>query len=408
MKLYILLISSALLMLIQCVDPFVTSFEEVENTKMRTIAFVYDNHGYAEGAPGDTIDFKALFAGKDVKTARWTATTSILAAQFGTDTFKDTFSLMNWIVPGTYKEALHDSVELTDTISFSFVIPQDVIKKQFTLSQRVISLIPSSTQRSSSALLDTLTIGTLFFYFDLLSALGNLPMDSSQMQQIAMMAGDSTGDLIKMLPVITQLFSTNMKIFSQVNDTEWIKSTFVIRYNTALKPLFPEISANKNPDIGWVKLVRIRGKVLSFDPLNDYPLIDSTIMLYNKNDTASYNDIDTIPIDDNYSYFLVADSAVSTLDSGISLTSGNKQPEIYYYQWMYRNDDLVDNYEANKLFKLQQGFYFNVVKILPSYSAQMKHFSIWLVVYDNFLGEKYRPVGFQVKEIRGYFKYIVH
>ena len=58
------------LLLAGCGLEFPDRYDRVDNDRVRPLAFVFDNRGLAEGAPGDTVDLHAYFAGEEVNRIR--------------------------------------------------------------------------------------------------------------------------------------------------------------------------------------------------------------------------------------------------------------------------------------------------------------------------------------------------
>jgi hypothetical protein len=139
MKILPLLAVVAITLFIGCGVEFATRYDRIEDDRVRTLAFVYDNNGLAEGAPGDTVHFSAYFSGEEVSSVEFTISTSLVINQFGNDTFADTVSFDRYIIPGTYKEFFGG---VTDSLTFDFIVPKDIIRKQFSEDETIGELLP--------------------------------------------------------------------------------------------------------------------------------------------------------------------------------------------------------------------------------------------------------------------------
>ena len=147
------------------------------------------------------------------------------------------------------------------------------------------------------------------------------------------------------------------------------------------------IPVNRNPVINQITLYKVRGELKSFSPHYDHSRIDTS---YDFTKTKS------ITFEKGYSYFLFANMDFP-VDTGISMYRA-KGLEDFVFEWFYYNENpngisadslfLIENWPPNS----------GSIRLLPPLSRQVRHFSIWLVIYDYYLGERLRPVGFGVKQ----------
>jgi hypothetical protein len=381
-----------------CGIQFPTRYERIENDRVRGIAFVYDNKTLAEASPGDTVTLHAYFAGERVSSIQWTVATRVISDLFAGDTFGDTVSLFNFMVTGRYHEYLGGN---TDSAVMDFVVPADVIRKQFNNTSVVSSVLPSPAAALVPPSVLSAPVSALFDVFDSIAAkipgrIAELQYDSSYRWLASALQSYGTG--LAGLEPLLQIFSVNIKIFALVNDQYQKESTFTVRYNGKFHFLEPSIPVNHNPVINWIEVCRLKKgvKMTFFDPLRDADKIDAVFPL----DSAD----DTIPIDEGYRYFLVCDSAAASLDSGYSLTKGNIDRENLMCRWFFRNEDPAAGVQQDSLMGIGQSSS-NAVELLPPVDTRMKTFSLWLVGYDEFLGERLRPRGFTFLQRRGVFNY---
>ena len=377
---------------------FPTRYDRVENNLVRPLTFVYDNHTLAEGSPGDTITLHSYFAGEHVTSIDWTIATQVLAGGFGIDTFGDTVSLSTYTVPGSYHEYFGGN---TDSATLDFVISADIIRKQFASSATVMSLLPAQTVSLIPPSIASEPLQILVDALDDIASkipnqIADLPYDPAYQWLTTTLQNGGLG--IADLEPLLQIFSINIKIFALVNGKYHVESTYTVRYNDKYHYLDSRIPVNHNPVINWVEVCRLKkgASSSSFDPIADANEIDTIFRL----DTAN----DTVPIDEGYHYFLVCDSAVASLDSGYSLTSANVQREDLLCDWLFRDEDQVPGIPLDSLVALGSGRS-NAVELLPPVDTRMQHFSLWLVGYDRFRGERLRPVGFTFLFRHGVFRF---
>jgi hypothetical protein len=389
-----LLLSSLLLfaslLVSGCGIDFATRYDRIEDNKVRPLAFVYDNHGYAEAAPGDTVTCTAYFAGDTVRTIDWTVSTALIIGSFGSDTFADTVSLDRYLVPGSYQEYFGGT---TDSVRFEFIVPADIIRDNFSDNGTVADLLPAGI--SDSLMPESVRVmspASLIDMVELLSGGASAGIPDS------VLTGVLSDSVVQMIPALLQAFTVEMKLFARVNGTYRVESTFTVRYNTRLHPLIPEIPVNRNPVVTWIRCYRVTGDPVVFDPVTDKKIVDTLFNLF--------PEPDTIVIEPGFHYFLVADSATGSLDSAVSLTDQSLQarPEELSYEWFFENCDEVSSSLDSQML-LDNAFRGPSVTLLPSLDVRMRNFTLWLVTYDSFLGEKLRPVGFSFRSVQGTFRY---
>ena len=84
--------------------------------------------------------------------------------------------------------------------------------------------------------------------------------------------------------------------------------------------------------------------------------------------------------------------------------------ELYYYNWQYQPSLDSVTEPLDSLFVIvgagAGGRQPPIVRFLPSIDKKMSSAHLWVSVYDNILGELNRPVGFTVRNLDMYFKYV--
>jgi hypothetical protein len=374
-------------MAVLCGIQFPTRYERVEDDRVRTLAFVFDNKTLAESAPGDTVTLHSYFSGERVSSIRWTMATQVVTDVFLGDTFGDTVSMEGYMVPGRYREHFGGA---TDSAVFDFVVPRDVITAHFSGGATVAGLMPPGIPVPLPEPLASMPASALIAALD--SIAGMLPARAAELpayppyqQLTSVLAGAGLG--LEALEPLLQMSSVTVKVLASVNFKYRVESELTVRYNSRFHVLEPAIRVNRNPAVEWVSVVRLMkdSSALFFDPLRDTGKIDAVFPL----NAAG----DTVPIDEGYRYFLVCDSAAASLDSGRSLTGGVAGREDLLYRWFFRNDDHVAGVPLDSLVGIQQSM-FNSAALLPPVDTRMTHFTLWLVARDQFLGERLRPAGF--------------
>ncbi len=81
------------------------------------------------------------------------------------------------------------------------------------------------------------------------------------------------------------------------------------------------------------------------------------------------------------------------------------EKETYVYVWFYQNLDNVSS-EPDSLFDVNsEEAWPSLAKLEPPIKTTMKHFRIWLMVYDEFYGEDNSPKGYAMRTVDGVFKF---
>jgi hypothetical protein len=380
-----------ILFLLGCGINLPDQYENIE--KLRALAITFDNHGFAESAPGDTVSMRAYFSGDTITTMKWFVSTQLISGIFGSDTFIDSVAMEKLVIPGTYTEYFAGK---TDSVALAFKIPDDAIRKGFNLSKPVASLLPATIDDSLRMVLSTFTIGQVL---DLLDKVTQNP-ELLNPAIFSLLLGSNTTmspEQLKFnMSILLQVFSTRIMVSGLINDYYMVKTYVTVKYTTKMKLSGFDVEVNRVPAIDNVRLYKVRGDKNSFDPQG---ADIQTIYTLNEN-------TDTISIEKGYSYFLKASMIDSLLDSGLDYRVGTSKSELYYYKWFFRNDDNVPGVAMDDLMKISQPTLdSNTVKLYPSLDKRMKKFSIWLAVYDDLFGVRLRPRGFTFKAMQGVFKY---
>lgn len=366
----------SIFIVISCIEYEV--FERIENDKLRVIGVRYEP--FAEFSPGDTLTCKAYFAGDEV--------TSIYD-------FSGAYTV-RWddveYHPDERNIRIIDTILwLPDSIQFRYCIPEDIFIKERSLYttdsakiRRVYELVKK----------DRLSNGTLFRSF-------------SKDSLLTVMS-----DLKSIYTPCYLFFHARSKNGSELK----VRSDFIIRYNSD----YPDyMMVNKNPQIKWIAVFKVPDHFSnSFNPNNPAMANQfTTYYLYNERNPGLV--CDTIEIDDGYTYFFGGNEEIDTYvdPSGDTLvdTTCDFVPykindtiitvkEYYNYIWFYQNIDKVSD-NSNALMNLErENSWYSVVELKPPVLMDMKHFKVWLVIYDS--AEDFGwAKGNAVKEVSGVFKY---
>jgi len=217
-----------------------------------------------------------------------------------------------------------------------------------------------------------------------------------------------------------------VRFFVTVNGVNRIKSDFTIRYNRLLRR-YPGVRVNRNPRIRFMGVYKVKGYNASFKP-GMLTSADTTFCLFAEGGVvdravmgaaSNIRYTDTIPIDLGYSYYVATDSGIFNgvderdtaqgLDFGIQsgelALDTTPEPENYFQRWFYELDAAEQgNHDPNDLFIITnpQGV---VAPMLPALTSDITQATLWVQLYDYFLGEWNRPNASTLLERTLHFQY---
>jgi hypothetical protein len=366
------------ILMMQCGYEFPTGYETIENDKVRSVVMVCNNDQLAEGAPSDTVDLYAYFGGEKIDSIRW-------SYSYGAG---DTFTLDNIILPGSYKEYTSEN---TDSVSMSLVIPDSFIRVALAGVENVEALVPPFLRSSFPSGLLQKKPGEVLDILDFLStqpSQGAIFADSL----MRLLSEDEKMEAKELVPRVLQIFSVPLNIFVLINGKYKAKSNITIRYNSRLRYLGTYIPVNRNPQIKNVRLYQVRGERKTFN------------FAENSSEVVAYYDLkglDSIPYQKGCSYFLQVFKESGLVDSGVTL-QGIYDREHYTSEWFMQDNSYQGS--GSDFLRIEKDLTTSLmVKIKMSTNPLGRSFTLWCVVYDYYLGERLRPVGFAIRCARVFF-----
>ncbi len=396
---------------------FPTSFEQVGHQKIRVLDFIYENSidKSVEVAPGDTMNVKAFFSGGDIETIEWRISYNVFRDIMNTQSIWDIFTPLD-IVPlpdSIISYGIQDSGFSNETYICNFSIP-----------------IPDSIMYYNSQIHDELlqkmglTRENILIAIDFLASLSD---DQWNTDTLIAMLESQTGIPIESpelyMTMLLQLMTVDVMIIAVVNGEYEINSVFNVRYNRYFNTKIEAITFNNNPIINWAGIFKIKGdELINFEPahMGDQ---DSFFCIYTLDSLVTCKNTifkDTLFVEPGYSYFIAVDSGMynnnDLRDSGSLIDGSGKLvigPETYFSQWFFRHppkEEEIVNVKDQMKIETTSFFLgaFTGAPIEPLYPPKDKRITeatLWVQVWDLFLGEKLRPYGSSLCEMKVYFKY---
>lgn len=364
-------------LLTNCAE-FPTSYSRIEEDKARLLDFIYEP---AEAAPGDTVILTAIFAGKAISADEltWRISQQLIVNEYGARTALDTADLD--IMPRDFSFS-----ENTSTVSFSFVIPPDVLKKSPIIPKRWTKRLPEYLQDAIPEPYRSMTKSEMLTLIDNLS-----DTSSGALQDIDVAA-------LYALPALLQCFTVPIRLFCTYENGHKIYSNYTVRYNNKFAAI-PQlgIPVNRNPTVDSIGLYVVdQTPLMVFDPEDTdhkftYRKLDDSIM---------------ITVDEKKSYFLqvFTGNLDTTLSIEASLGISKPLPETHFTEWYFQFDqEKIDGVAPSKLFNIEAGNL--LVQLFPPKKDADLTCHVWLEITDLFLNELFRPQGSTLKELYFEFSY---
>ena len=429
-------IATLLIALLAGCTTFPTRYDRIEPDALRPIGFAYEP--YAEGAPGDTIRVRAYFAGKKVASVQWQMSYSYVMNDYGEDTVLDVFSLM----PLTTESHLPDSTII------SFIVPDSTFYKTKSISPKALSMIrpmlPAPMQSMSQQQLAAALEAMAEVNFEDPASMASFLQTWGPTLGITSLTAGAMDTLMMTAGTLLSVFSIPGILYANVTaeggQTLKVKGNFSVRYNRhfANTPVAEMLPVNHNPAIRWIGVYKVhKTGIMSFDPgAAEFAGTYTLSYLYNELYPDSVSD--TVVIEKGYTYYAAADTGIVSFcqravdsirgadsswklipaDSVTTDTSLDRyrytsaktgrdtiEFETWYYDWQYQNLDLDSvTMPLDSLFMLMPGGNSRAA-LLPSIDKKLTHAKLWVSVFDTYLGEFNRPIGFTIKNADLYFKY---
>lgn len=372
-----------ILMTINCAE-FPTSYEIIEQDRIRLLDFIYEP---AEAAPGDTVELTAIFAGKKVtpEMVKWECSRNIVFNEYGTTAALDT-------VPLDEVQKSHHYSDNTSAIRLTFVIPDSIILTSSYLPDDWSAMLPDADQ-------DALP--------------GDIPLDKEMLHRYfsndndisPVSAGEENGSMLSLLPLILQTYSVPMYLYCRIEGMHPIRSSYVVRYNS-----------------------RFSGIPGVFIPVNNNPVVDSAVLfIVDKSDLALFDPSSTgyqftsvkltkdtpmtIAVDNKKSFFIAVHS--NRIDSTMSIDAamGNGTPlnENLFSHWYVEFDKKEkENAGFSDLLTIDEGYFTRnklISKLYPPQDNTISRATVWVEVNDGFINEFNRPTGSTLEEYSLRFTY---
>ncbi len=359
---------------------FPTKFENVQKDEYRLLDIIFEP---AEAAPGDTVHVKAVFGGKKITPADidWKISYNVVTNMYGsTDTAFD-------FKPFTVRETNFSNT--TTCMEWSFVVPDDILYTSGGIPNNWLSLVPSEFRSEIPSKYQTLTKKQMI---DTISALATVN------PQILQLVAESNPELANIVPFMCQFLTVKVRIYGKIKNDYLIRSNYSVRYNRVFeKAPALGVSVNRNPVIDSLGIYKVKGNVDEFDSTN------KAYTFYRIDKVDNQNQV--IKIEKDYTYFVEVftnnpDSSRTLLD----LQRGTMKPEKYITQWFFAMDSSESNGVNYTKFMDISGDDLREI-LTPPASGDIKTFTIWAQVYDNFANEMNRPMGSMLIEGHGVFEF---
>jgi hypothetical protein len=410
-------------MLLVCTE-WPTRFERIDADQLRTLAFVYTNLsdttvGLCEAAPGDSVQLTAYFAGRPLEGIEWRVSYDVYVSPYGSDTARNQQPLEYQTVPVTKDPTrLSDS---TEVVAIKFRIPDDVLAQSSAINDAALGVIGGYLDDAASG------AAGVSLPFDFSKEVLLQLVDYYARMDPQVRAQDTLWPLIEeYAPIVAQVLSVPVRFFATANGKYKLQSDFTVRYNRFFRDV-PRLYVNRNPRVRYVGLYKVKGpRPAEFRP-EDMGDEDTTLRLFMADTTATdpgymgpnVTTRDTVLIDTGYIYYLGVDSGYFAdtvhLDTSVALKFSEGKgtlemgdsvaPELYYTNWWFQHDAAevagVDPNDLTVIF----GTSAPIQEFLPPLDGRATRVTVWVRVYDWFLGEWNRPLGSDVVETRLHFTY---
>jgi hypothetical protein len=388
---------------------FPTSFEQIDTDKIRVLDFKYQNRSdttLVDAAPGDSMRLTAFFSGPPIETIRWEIAYSVTGTKSNWIPSVESGKIFNDIHPLEYHQVQSSSgtyTNATQTICFDFKIPDSILYHNTTIPDTIFSSL-GITKSQGLTVIDSLS-------------------GSAHNKWLTLLFRDTSNqESNKRLIGLTQELSADIGIRATVNNVYIVESSITVRYNRHFEKIVNGVFCNHNPQIRWAGIIKSPGKQKTSLDLTATSMKDTLYLLYSKEKVEFPGTIiinDTIAIDNNHSYFAAVDSGLfnghDLRDSATAFhQSGTffKDQETWYAQWFCKHDSLeTAGISSEKYAKIPaervMGMAIGnpITPFYPPLDNRITSATLWVTVFDNFIGERLRPRGSDLVEMNVYFRY---
>lgn len=389
------------ILLLGCVE-FSTSFEEIDENRVRTIDFFYKNlvdTALCEAAPGDSMEISALFAGEKVQTIDMSVSFDVLTTLYGQSNSSNKKPLDYHVI---YSTLNNDMSTEADTFTFRFAVPQSMLKTSAFLPeenwvgalpedvQRIINpVFAAKTKTEMVSLIETFTENHV--RWDMAGAAAGLPVDT--------LFTLYTTVFVPFAETYLQIFSALFELTAKVNGSYTVVSQGTVRYQRKFGNIG---TVNKNPQIKEMGIYRVfQNNVTYFDPaLHSQPY--EKIVLFDSvggiSDTAY-----TLTVRPNESYFVFA--LADEPQTAVSMY-GTQVEETYKFEWFYQQNidkkNTPDSKDRLSVINSDDG---PIVPLHVSESGVVNRCCVWVQVRDEAIGPRLYPTGSAVYSAQLFFSY---
>lgn len=364
---------------------FPTQLGYIGDQYVQTVGFVFTP--LAEGAPGDTIHLHAYFAGEPVRSYACSVSTQFSLTQYGTDT------AINFVLIADPNATISP-----DSITLSFIVPQNFFSGDGPVVQSVFTTIPDSLRR----------------LYGIDSAITNRLPPS----QLPLLAGQflattdfSKADTLvcKQAAKLAELLSGQMVLHLAVNGGYSIIRNITVRYNSHIRN-DQYVFVNRNPDPWWIGILKVKNKKQQLLSVFERDSTDTVFCLYAKDTSVVEGPklfSDTVLIDTGFTYYAAGDSGIAGGNDhrdSVYTNDGAFQPEIYSYLWFYQPDSgTADLNPQNSLYIGNGRGYYGTLS--PPLDTAIHNVTIWARVSESASGIPNAPVSVTVRQVSVIFRY---
>lgn len=382
---------------------FPTSYDRVDDNRVRLLDFVYEP---AEAAPGDSVTLVAVFSGKDpdIDNIQWDVSYRVVRNAYGEDTAFN-------IAPLSMVRFDTSFSAQTYAVGLRFKVPETMLSTAV-FDRKLLESLRASVGIDGGAA-GAVSTDSLLQFLDALArraplwreVLARDPLlEDSLMRDDALYAQYRT--IASLLPLACQVLTANMRLFATIPGSHRIRSDYAVRYTSALAGLpGAELRVNNNPVVDSIGLYSVKGEMVQFIDPATTPLSFSYKTLYIPGTVQS--DTATVHFDKGYSYLLAcfANGRDSALTLDAITHGGGLVAEQLRTQWYFALDpaqaELVDPYKYPSIANNGNA----LCALYPATDLRISRATIWLELSDELLNELNRPQGSSLQQFTLRFTY---